>query len=335
MGVLRPSRKSILRLCAVIAGTLSLQVFAQTPAPRSGNPAEPWVLGGISVGRSADSKAPKTAAARGLAIRVGEDGEAVVGYDLDLCRILGAWAGAATWPPAIDSTSQKYRAAGNVAFTTGATAGFSFQGAPRTGKAARGKPANTPAAPAVTCKGFHVHGDKVILAWNVGGEEVLELPAYDVVVNGGAYFTRTFFARPSKSTLQILVAADPPDDNPFDVPTHKRTEGEVPGLEDKERIMQSTPWVHGGHGEVMIWAAGDPDGSTWRKANGQLAIEIPPHSKPATFQIAYWPAPANDPDGRGAPLFFHEPEIDLPNLVRVSVEHRVDAAVVKRPALHP
>jgi flagellar protein FlgJ len=35
----------------------------------------------------------------------------------------------------------------------------------------------------------------------------------------------------------------------------------------------------------MVWAAGDPDGSVWRKVNGQLAIEVAPHAKPATFQI--------------------------------------------------
>jgi hypothetical protein len=32
-------------------------------------------------------------ALKGLAIKVGENGEAAVAYDLDLCRMIGAWTG--------------------------------------------------------------------------------------------------------------------------------------------------------------------------------------------------------------------------------------------------
>jgi len=72
---------------------------------------------------------------------------------------------------------------------------------------------------------------------------------------------------------------------------------------------------------VMIWAAGDPDGSVWRVINGQLALEVAPHLKAATFQIAYWLAPRSDPDGRTAPLFFREPALDLAALVRDGTFH--------------
>ena len=51
---------------------------AQTPA---GEAPGPWLLGTIGVG--------KTTALKGLAIKVGEN--AAVCYDLDLCRMTGAW----------------------------------------------------------------------------------------------------------------------------------------------------------------------------------------------------------------------------------------------------
>jgi len=168
-------------------------------------------------------------------------------------------------------------------------------------------------------EGCFVNGRMTILKWKIGETEVLELPAYDVVLNGGGYFTRTFQVAGGEQPIRILVAGSPQPDGPVNFPTHKRTEGEVPGLEDKERVMQSTPWVHGDRGEVMVWAAGDPDGSVWRLVNGELALEVPPRSKAATFQIAYWIAPKNDPDGRTAPLYFREPEIDLAALTRTGI----------------
>jgi hypothetical protein len=258
---------------------------------------------------------PKTTALRGIAIKIGDHGEAAVAYDLELCRIAGAWTGKFTAPMNLTSGGKYARAMGNVAFTTGAAPGFI---PPPPGQA--------------RFKGFYVNGSRTILKWDTGGMEVLEMPGYDEVMNGGGFFTRTFFVPASQQPIQILVAGDPQRDNPFDVPTHRRTEGAVPGFEDKERVMQSTPWVHGEQGEVMIWAAGDPDGSMWRKSNGQLALEVAAHLKPVTFQIAYWTAPAKDRDGRSAPLFFREPEMDLPALVHTGIAYSpegVAAAPVK------
>ena len=265
------------------------------------------MLGAIGVGKGADPKTPKTTARKGIAIKIGEEGEAAVAYDLESCRIVGAWTGKFTTPMNSIPHGEYPTAMGDVAFTTGEETGFI--------PADRGQ---------ARLEVLYVNGDKTILKWDIGGTEVLEMPDYDVVLNGGGYFTRTFLAAPSKQAVTILVAGDPPADNPFDVPAHHRSDGEVPGLEDKERVLQSTPWVHGEHGEVMIWAAGDPEGSMWRNLHGQLALEVPPHAQPVTFQIAYWTAPANDPDGRGAPLFFREPEIDLPALVRTGIAHLLE-----------
>jgi hypothetical protein len=251
-----------------------------------------------------------------MAIKLGESGEAAVAYDLELCRLVGAWTGKFASPADVVSKGDHPAALGDIVFTTGEIAGV--MAGPANGPWRDERPAPSGPLPAgqARFKGFFVSGDKTILKWDLGGIEVLEMPGHEVVLNGGGYFTRTFCVAPSMTPTQLLVAGDLQPNGPIDVLAHLKSEGEVPGLEDKERIMQSTPWVHGENGEVMIWAAGDPDGSTWRLVNEQLALEVPPHAKAATFQIAYWTAPKNDPDGKTAPLFFREPQIDLPALTR-------------------
>src|SRR4051812_43400120 len=75
-----------------------LLIFAALPARAqkfqiaAGEAPGPWIFGTIGVGKGAD-KMPKTTALKGLAVKVGERGEAAVCYDLDLCRMAAAWTG--------------------------------------------------------------------------------------------------------------------------------------------------------------------------------------------------------------------------------------------------
>jgi hypothetical protein len=302
------------------AGPIALALWAWPAMAADSTPvlgATPsWILGPVGVGKAAEGGTPKTSAQRALAIKLGEQGEAAVAYDLELCRLLGGWTGKFATPGDLLSHDSNPTALGTVAFTTGQVAGVIYGDAREPWHDDRPAPAGPLPQGQAQFIGFYPNGARTVLKWNVGGVDVLEMPGYDVVLNGGGYFTRTFEVAPSMRPMQLLVAGDLQPDGPIDVLTHLKSDAEVPGLEDKERIMQSTPWVHGEQGEVMIWAAGDPDGSTWRLINGQLALEIPLHAKPATFQIAYWTAPKTDPDGKTAPLFFHEPAVDLQALIR-------------------
>lgn len=318
----------MLPLAVALAALTSLPAFAQKMATPAGEAPGPWILGTVGVGKGEDPKTPKTTALKGIAIKVGDHGEAAMAYDLDLCRVVGAWTGKFTTPMNLMSRGEYPTAMGDVLFTTGGVAGLlpaAGKKGEQTWKDTRSEPFGPLPPGQARFKGFFVNGGKTILKWDIGGEEVLEMPGYDVVVNGGGFFTRTFYVAPMKKPVQILVAGNPEADNPFDVDTHRKSPGVVEGLEDKARTMQSTPWIHGEHGQVMVWAAGDPDGSVWRKVNGQLAIEVAPHAKPATFQIAYWGAPASDPDGRTAPLFFQEPELDFPALLKGGPAHWPEA----------
>ncbi len=108
-------------LASFLAFTLSAAgQKMQTPA---GEAPGPWILGTIGIGKQPDGTM-KTTALKGLAIKVGEHGEAAVAYDLDLCRMAGAWVGKFTTPMNLMSRGEYPTALGEVAFTTGALPGF-------------------------------------------------------------------------------------------------------------------------------------------------------------------------------------------------------------------
>ncbi|HEY3898717.1 MAG TPA: DUF6797 domain-containing protein [Chthoniobacter sp.] len=323
------------------AATVAIALGLAAPPAKAQNAKAPtrdlpaaWNVGAVGVGHGEDGKSPKTTAPNGMTIQIGEEGEAGVAYDLDLCRMVGAWTGKIGVPAQPASATAHPTSVKDVVFATGGVAGFLAASAAATWADPRPEAAGPLPEGHAHFEGFFVNRDQTILKWNIGGTEVMELPAYDVVLNGGGYFTRTFQVAPSDQPLRILVASDPQPDGPVDFLTHKRTEGEVIGLEGKERVMQSTPWVHGDRGEVMIWAAGDPDGSMWRLINGELALEVPPRTKAITFQIAYWTAPKSDPDGKTAPLFYREPEIDLAALSRAGTWRTLPASGVATAAKH-
>jgi hypothetical protein len=108
----------LLTFCACV-GSASAQKM-ETPG---GEAPGPWLLGTIGVGRQPD-KSMTTTALKGLAFKLGADGEAAVAYDLDLCRIAGAWSGKFTTPMNLMSRGEYPTAMGEVAFTTAAVAGF-------------------------------------------------------------------------------------------------------------------------------------------------------------------------------------------------------------------
>ncbi len=122
-----PAMKTLPLFAALAALTLPLRAQKmQTPADEAPGP---WLLGTIGVGKTEDPKIPKTTALKGLAIKVGEKGEAAVAYDLDLCRMAGAWTGKFTTPMNLMSRGEYPTALGEVAFTTGEAPGFLVTGA--------------------------------------------------------------------------------------------------------------------------------------------------------------------------------------------------------------
>ncbi len=83
----------------------------------------PWQCGTIGIGKQADGSMTTTAL-KGIAIKVGAHGEAAVAYDLDLCRMAGAWTGKFVTPMNLMSRGEFPTALGEVAFTTAEVPGF-------------------------------------------------------------------------------------------------------------------------------------------------------------------------------------------------------------------
>ncbi|RYD79132.1 MAG: hypothetical protein EOP84_13435, partial [Verrucomicrobiaceae bacterium] len=177
------------------------QFKMQTPA---GEAPGPWIFGTIGVGRNPDKTVQNTAL-KGLAIKVGEKGEAAVAYDLDLCRMVGAWTGGKfTTPMNLMSRGEYPTAMGDVAFTTGEVAGFQIakgEGAPEW-KDPRSEPFGP--LPDVKFRGMYKNGDKVVLKWDVAGTEVLEMPTYEEK-DGIRWFVRSFEVHPHAGELHLAL----------------------------------------------------------------------------------------------------------------------------------
>ena len=115
---------------------LTVSAFAQKMQTPAGEAPGPWILGTIGIGpqpytaRKGGAEPAKEMppgsqiALKGFAIKVGEHGEAAVAYDLDLCRMAGAWVGKFTTPMNLMSRGEYPTALGEVAFTTGEVPGF-------------------------------------------------------------------------------------------------------------------------------------------------------------------------------------------------------------------
>ena len=195
-------------LIALLA--LAIPSFAQSKrATPAGEAPGPWLLGTVGVGKNADGTI-KTTALKGLAIKVGDKGEAAVCYDLDLCRMAGAWTGKFTTPMNLMSRGEYPIALGDVAFTNADTAGFT-NGDPSAWKDTRTEPFGPLPAGQARFKGFHACGDATVIVWDFAGTEILELPGH-LGAPDLDRFTRAFSIGPSKAPILIpLCRTEAPD----------------------------------------------------------------------------------------------------------------------------
>ena len=186
-------------LAALLA--LAVPAFAQIKrATPAGEAPGPRLLGTIGVGKNADGSV-KTTALKGLAIKVGDKGEAAVCYDLDLCRMTGAWTGKFTTPMNLMSRGEYPVATGDVAFTNGETPGFT-SGNATAWKDPRAEPFGPLPAGQARFKGFHACGESTVIVWDFAGTEILEKPAY-LGSPGLDRFVRTFSVGPSTSPILV------------------------------------------------------------------------------------------------------------------------------------
>jgi len=162
-----------------------------------------WMCATVGVGKQADGS-PATTALRGLALKVGPQGEASVAYDLDQCRMAGAWTGKFVSPMNLMSRGEYPSSLGSVLFTSAERPGMA--------SAVRGwgdpRPELFGPLPAEYARhrGFHVHGARVVLEWRVDGVEILECPWFERV-DGSEVLLRTFRFGPRKGTVMLDLAS--------------------------------------------------------------------------------------------------------------------------------
>src|SRR5689334_7389745 len=126
--------KALFLALVLAAAPVFAQYKMESPA---GEAPGPWLLGTVGVGknlsaaasgqtsgvsakakRTGDNVPDLTTALKGLAIKLGEHGEAGICYDLDLCRVAGAWTGGKfVTPMNLMSRGEYPSALGEVAFT--------------------------------------------------------------------------------------------------------------------------------------------------------------------------------------------------------------------------
>jgi hypothetical protein len=180
------------------------QYKMQTPA---GEAPGPWLFGTIGVGKGPDGK-PLTTALKGLALKLGPNGEAGIAYDLDLCRVAGAWTGGKfVTPMNLMSRGEYPTAMGDVMFTMESVPGFLLE---ESGKEDLEKPWKDPRSEPfgplpkeqVRFKGMYRSGAQLVLKWEVDGVEIKESPGIERI-GDNLFVTRIFEVAPREKSLII------------------------------------------------------------------------------------------------------------------------------------
>ncbi len=196
-------------LLLLLSLLLTLPADAQQQFKMEGRPGEapgPWLFGTIGVGKKADG-APATTALKGLAIVLGQR-EAGVCYDLDLCRVAGAWTGGFVTPMNLMSRGDYPRSIGEPLFFGPESAGWQIlpeDGARAPWKDPRDEPYGP--LPQVQYRGMHVCGSEIAILWRIDGAEVLERPDFAQLDNGVNCLTRAFEIAPHPHAFYLTLYA--------------------------------------------------------------------------------------------------------------------------------
>ncbi len=224
-------------------------------------------------------------AAKGVAVRVGPEREAVVVFDTDLLRVAAGWTGGfLKWHPPRDGLELFPSPDGFVHFTTGRRPGWAHGGSFADPRARRHGP--LPRAHAAY-RGLHVHGGRVVFAYSVGETAVLESPGFRRVA-GGPVFTRTFNLAAPAAPLSLQVLEAPDGDATF-----------LAGANPPDGVVE----IRSGDQVRRVGFRGLPPGAQWRLAHRHLILDLPTGAEPLKFRIAIGPV---------APLAETAPALDAP-----------------------
>ena len=177
-----------------------------------------WQLTDIGPFLAASVETPAGVTLKGIAIRVGEQGDAAVCFDTAMMRFSAAWSGGfLEFEPRRFGIIRFPKAAGETYFVTPNVAGWANRGRFDPKPAEYTRPAleegYTESGKSIVhlrkdwahYRGLYTNGDRVVLSYTVGSTNVLESPWF-VRADGHEAFIRSLEIGPSTSSLSMWVA---------------------------------------------------------------------------------------------------------------------------------
>ncbi|MDB6015977.1 MAG: Cytochrome c oxidase polypeptide [Pedosphaera sp.] len=205
---------------------------------------------------------------KGIAIKLGND--AYMCFDTDLLRMAAGWtgdylkfdgvafSGAHGTHPSI---------AGDQKFGTKQLPGV----ADASGSFTDPRPEPFGPIPAATGRwdGLYPYGNKVVLAYTVGGTKVLEMPG-STVADGLTAFVRNFKTEKTKSAFALMICG---------------VEGATGELNGNTAVLSGS----GNNSVTLVGLAGAPRGVKLEIADGnQVVLKVPQDAAAATFKVVIW-----------------------------------------------
>ena len=201
----RPARLPALLLLAA----LGLSLFAAGAGAQVRNTGKRWIdmdYGPYMTHSFQASRPDKNIAYKGLKIRLGDDGQAML-FDTDLLRFAGGWQSSdLDWRSVVydGSHNSHPRVTGEPVFSNAAAPGWAKDGK-------FDDPRKLPWGPLprdwAHWKGLYTHGNSVVLSYTVGDAAILELPALKTEGDAAA-LTRAMQIGKSSADLVLQVGLD-------------------------------------------------------------------------------------------------------------------------------
>lgn len=260
------------RLLPIVLSTLLLPLAVEaqnspSEKPKSGIPWDETDLGPFHSGcfkfkiGSSDQ-----ITAKGIAIKVGKEGEATVLFDPELLRWTAAWTGGfIQFPRGRGGLEGQIKPAGDLAFSTTQIPGWGGASEdPRTDHQGNLDPK------LAKWRGLYLNGDAVVLSYEVGGATILETPGYDSVTKA---FSRIVSTSGLKDDTTLLLGELPGGSG--SVGSDGSATVEAPG--------------EGGNARVLAVAlSGAPVGARLEVGNGgRVSLKLP-RGGAAKFGVALW-----------------------------------------------
>lgn len=281
--------------------SLAVPAFAQAPAappaasPPPPKPPAPKKWEEMNYGRflshtfhNAEGKSTLNgkgcATNKGIAVKLGAEGEAAMLFDTDLLRMSGGWTGGFVKLKGVvfeggHGPNPQPADGAKIVFETNSLPGWSHGedfNDPRklpTGPGAASIPFGPLPREWAKYKGLYLHGDQVVLAYTVGSSQVLELPGIEKAAEQ-TLLTRTFNVTGKGSHVANLLVAS-------------GVEGTATQLSDDGKVVTMSDDPKNAESRLFVGVVGAPKGAAWDIAEHRIELNLPTFAGGEAFKVVY------------------------------------------------